>query len=161
MRRRFTFDDGVLACGAPSREDSEDSEQKKKSLPPGGNFPDAATRVERVVLLGADAGTYASEAEVRVFSKSTDGVSERTFAVDVERAPTSERGERRSRSPARKPDVAVADDWSVRFFTVSDGNAERSSANPVGHAMGSTRRRGREARSRGEMRWRFLSSRCE
>ena len=116
MRRRFTFDDGVLACGAPSREDSEDSEQKKKSLPPGGNFPDAATRVERVVLLGADAGTYASEAEVRVFSKSTDGVSERTFAVDVERAPTSERGGEAVALAARKPDVAVADDWSVRFF---------------------------------------------
>ena len=103
MRRRFTFDDGVLACGAPSREDSEDSEQKKKYLPPGGNFPDAATRVERVVLLGADAGTYASEAEVRVFSKSTDGVSERTFAVDVERAPTSERGGEAVAPPRASP----------------------------------------------------------
>ena len=72
--------------------------------------------MERVVLLGADAGTYASEAEVRVFSKSTDGVSERTFAVDVERAPTSERGGEAVALAARKPDVAVADDWSVRFF---------------------------------------------
>ena len=112
MRRRFTFDDGVLACGAPSGEDS-DAEHGRT---PGGNFPDAATRVERVVLLGADAGTYASEAEVRVFSKSTDGVSERTFAVDVERAPTSERGGEAVALAARKPDVAVADDWSVRFF---------------------------------------------
>ena len=114
MRRRFTFDDGVLACGAPSGEDSDAEFRRQKH--PGGNFPDAATRVERVVLLGADAGTYASEAEVRVFSKSTDGVSERTFAVDVERAPTSERGGEAVALAARKPDVAVADDWSVRFF---------------------------------------------
>ena len=112
MRRRFTFDDGVLACGA-SKSTGSDAEQKNFR---NRNFPDAATRVERVVLLGADAGTYASEAEVRVFSKSTDGVSERTFAVDVERAPTSERGGEAVALAARKPDVAVADDWSVRFF---------------------------------------------
>ena len=71
--------------------------------------------MERVVLLGADAGSYASEAEVRVFSQ-TDGLSDRTFAVDVERAPTSERGGEAGGLAARKPDVAVADDWSVRFF---------------------------------------------
>ena len=111
MRRRFTFDDGVLACGA-SKSTGSDAEQKNFR---NRNFPDAATRVERVVLLGADAGTYASEAEVRVFSQ-TDGLSERTFAVDVERAPTSERGGEAGALAARKPDVAVADDWSVRFF---------------------------------------------
>ena len=111
MRRRFTFDDGVLACGA-SKSTGSDAEQKNFR---NRNFPDAATRVERVVLLGADAGTYASEAEVRVFSQ-TDGLSERTFAVDVERAPTSERGGEAVALAARKPDVAVADDWSVRFF---------------------------------------------
>ena len=127
---------------------------------PGGNFPDAATRVERVVLLGADAGTYASEAEVRVFSKSTDGVSERTFAVDVERAPTSERGGEAVALAARKPDVAVADDWSVRFFPVSDGNAERLSvASPTGFAdeplADDDRSRDGLARSREEMRWLF------
>ena len=82
---------------------------------PIDRLKDAAPRVERVVLLGADAGTYASEAEVRVFSQ-TDGLSERTFAVDVERAPTSERGGEAVALAARKPDVAVADDWSVRFF---------------------------------------------
>jgi alpha 1,3-glucosidase len=111
MRRRFTFDDGVLACGA-SKSTGSDAEQKNFR---NRNFPDAATRVERVVLLGADAGTYASEAEVRVFSQ-TDSLSERTFAVDVERAPTSERGGEAGALAARKPDVAVADDWSVRFF---------------------------------------------
>jgi hypothetical protein len=36
--------------------------------------------------------------------------------VDVERAPTSERGGEAGALAARKPDVAVADDWSVRFF---------------------------------------------
>jgi hypothetical protein len=67
---------------------------------------------------------YASTAEVRVFSDGEKEKDVRTFRVDVERAATSERGgEKKSASAravaARKPDVAVADDWSVAFFVSS------------------------------------------
>ena len=111
-RRVFSFADGVLRCGAPS---------STRASGAGGDFPDAATRVERVVVMGADVSAYASTAEVRVFSDGEKEKDVRTFRVDVERAATSERGgEKKSASAravaARKPDVAVADDWSVAFF---------------------------------------------
>ena len=110
-RRFFSFTDGVLNCGAPSYSPSASGA--------GGDFPDAATRVERVVVMGADVSAYASTAEVRVFSKGEKEKDARTFRVDVERAATSERGgdKKGARAvAARKPDVAVADDWSVAFF---------------------------------------------
>jgi len=110
-RRFFSFTDGVLNCGAPSYSPSASGA--------GGDFPDAATRVERVVVMGADVSAYASTAEVRVFSKGGKEKDARTFRVDVERAATSERGgdKKGARAvAARKPDVAVADDWSVAFF---------------------------------------------
>ncbi len=110
-RRVFSFTDGVLNCGAPSYSPSASGA--------GGDFPDAATRVERVVVMGADVSAYASTAEVRVFSKGEKEKDARTFRVDVERAATSERGGEKTSAravAARKPDVAVADDWSVAFF---------------------------------------------
>jgi mannosyl-oligosaccharide alpha-1,3-glucosidase len=110
-RRVFSFTEGVLNCGAPSYSPSASGA--------GGDFPDAATRVERVVVMGADVSAYASTAEVRVFSKGEKEKDARTFRVDVERAATSERGGEKTSAravAARKPDVAVADDWSVAFF---------------------------------------------
>jgi alpha 1,3-glucosidase len=110
-RRVFSFTDGVLTNSAPSYSPSASGA--------GGDFPDAATRVERVVVMGADVSAYASTAEVRVFSKGEKEKDARTFRVDVERAATSERGGEKTSAravAARKPDVAVADDWSVAFF---------------------------------------------
>ena len=107
VRRRLTFRGGALSCGAPEAEAGA-----------GGDFPDAATRVERIVLMGSHphgATTRASSAEVRVVSSRSD-VGDATFTVDVAPAPTSERGGAVGAVAARNPDVAVADDWTVVFL---------------------------------------------
>ena len=108
VRRRLTFQGGVLACGAPDAAPAG----------AGGGFPDAATRVERVVLMGPHGSHEYSAAEVRVSRSSQPGDDKKdaAFAVDVTPAPTSERGGAKGAVAARKPDVAVADDWSVAFL---------------------------------------------
>jgi alpha 1,3-glucosidase len=127
LRRGLTFTQNALACGFPSAATAKASGAEgyggsvsptpgkgeapdDRGISASRDFPEYATRVERVVLMGAHPDDYRS-ATVR-------GENSETSVEVVETATAEGAGAAGGGGAvaARNPNVALADDWSVEFI---------------------------------------------